>query len=260
MAEKTESSSSNMVRTTTPTSGSTSRKRRVASMPFRSGICMSMRITSGLTSVARSTASFPVAASPTTSISGSEPSTARRPSRTMRMVVCYQDADGALREEVSLRGRPFGAGNGRRASTQRATLRPALDGQRTAELLRPLAHRREAYAGDTVPGYPYAVVCDLHLQHTRSPVDREADEAGSGVRVARYVGDALPGRCGRRPPPRRRAAAAASPERPSRRPFYAPYIRPSSVPVESSTMPWLSACWRMDGMSPRSSRAGGLRP
>jgi hypothetical protein len=61
-----------------------------------------------------------------------------------------------------------------------------------AKLLRPLAHGGEAHLGDTLFGHARAVVCDLHLKHTRSSVDREADAAGLCVGVARDVGVAVP--------------------------------------------------------------------
>ena len=57
--------------------------RRVASSPFRTGMRTSMTTTSGRSSAALSTASWPLTASPTTSMSGWAPSSTEKPSRTM---------------------------------------------------------------------------------------------------------------------------------------------------------------------------------
>src|SRR5829696_4593195 len=70
----TESSSSKSVTTRTRTLGLCWRILRVASIPFTSGICRSINITSGCKSAARATASSPVFASPTTSNSGTDES------------------------------------------------------------------------------------------------------------------------------------------------------------------------------------------
>src|SRR6266540_1292132 len=61
--------------------GRASRISAVASMPLRRGIRTSMSTTSGMSSWARSTAWWPSAASPTTSMSGSESRTIWRPRR-----------------------------------------------------------------------------------------------------------------------------------------------------------------------------------
>src|SRR5206468_571096 len=81
MAAKTESSSSNMVMTSTPIRGLLCRMRLVASMPLGPGILRSIRITSGWRVRARVITSSPVPASPITSVSGTELSIVRTPSR-----------------------------------------------------------------------------------------------------------------------------------------------------------------------------------
>ena len=55
--------------------------RRVASTPFSPGMCRSMTTTSGWVSLASSTASVPLVAAPTSSVSGLSVSRAVRPSR-----------------------------------------------------------------------------------------------------------------------------------------------------------------------------------
>ena len=62
---------------------SVARIRRVASRPSSSGIRMSMRITSGCRRAAWTTASRPLLASATTSMSGSSASSSRKPARTI---------------------------------------------------------------------------------------------------------------------------------------------------------------------------------
>src|SRR5881296_2685161 len=57
--------------------------RRVASIPFNSGIATSMTTTFGVNCSASSTASRPLPASPTTSMSGCESSISRNPWRTI---------------------------------------------------------------------------------------------------------------------------------------------------------------------------------
>ena len=76
------SRSENAVKTTTLTSGSAARIRRVASMPSRSGISRSIRTTSGRAEPARAVASTPPAAAPTTSTCSRSSSSCRRPART----------------------------------------------------------------------------------------------------------------------------------------------------------------------------------
>ena len=71
------SESSEPAKATTRAVGNTSRIFFVASIPSRPGIPTSIRITSGESSTAFATASSPLAASPTTSISASSPSMVR---------------------------------------------------------------------------------------------------------------------------------------------------------------------------------------
>ena len=70
----TESSSSKIVTTKTRMLGLSCRILRVASMPFTSGICRPIKTTSGCICAARTIASSPVLASPTTSNSGTDKS------------------------------------------------------------------------------------------------------------------------------------------------------------------------------------------
>ncbi len=56
---------------------------RVASMPLSSGMRMSIRTTSGSSAATWRTASRPLTASPTTSMSGIAPSSTENPSRTI---------------------------------------------------------------------------------------------------------------------------------------------------------------------------------
>src|SRR5438105_558046 len=63
MRANTESSSSNIVTTSTPMCGVACTIRRVASMPLMPGICRSIKITSGWTLIAILTASSPLEAS-----------------------------------------------------------------------------------------------------------------------------------------------------------------------------------------------------
>jgi hypothetical protein len=79
-----------MVSMITPTLGWSAKMRRVASMPFMSGIWMSMRITSGVTAAAWVMASWPVAASPTTAVSAAAFSSAANPSRNS---LCHQQRE-----------------------------------------------------------------------------------------------------------------------------------------------------------------------
>ena len=73
---------SSMVIRITRVSGAASRMRRVASMPSIPGIRTSMKTTSGESSLAATTASSPLAASPTTKTASSDIASAvRRPSR-----------------------------------------------------------------------------------------------------------------------------------------------------------------------------------
>ena len=84
MADNTESMSSNMVRMITPILSLASKTLRVASMPFRPGICKSIRMTCGATVAACVTASSPLDASPTTSKPSTELNNERTPSRKKR--------------------------------------------------------------------------------------------------------------------------------------------------------------------------------
>ena len=81
IAANTESSSPNIVSITTLVRGLASTILRVASMPFICGIWMSMSTICGCALAAFSTASSPVAASPTTSYSDMEASMALSPWR-----------------------------------------------------------------------------------------------------------------------------------------------------------------------------------
>ena len=83
-ASYTYSSRSNVVRMTTRelSSRSSATISRVASMPFITGICTSMSTTSGSRRRVSVTASAPLPASPTTSMSSSDSRISRRPERT----------------------------------------------------------------------------------------------------------------------------------------------------------------------------------
>ena len=84
-APKTYSSSSNVVSTKTRVrlSAGSVVMRRVASSPSISGMRMSITTTSGFSARTCSSACAPVAASPTTSMSSRESSSARNPARTI---------------------------------------------------------------------------------------------------------------------------------------------------------------------------------
>jgi hypothetical protein len=81
MAAKTEASSSNIVSTSTPTSGFGASSSRGASMPFSSGICRSITTTSGSSAAAADTASLPFVTSARTSRPAAEPSSVTSPLR-----------------------------------------------------------------------------------------------------------------------------------------------------------------------------------
>ncbi len=83
IALSTVSSSSFIVSITTRTSGCRPVMKRVASMPSRCGIWMSITTTSGVVSSTTCRASRPSSAEPTTSTPSSAPSSATSPSRTM---------------------------------------------------------------------------------------------------------------------------------------------------------------------------------
>lgn len=72
-----------MVRTSTFASAFAATISRVASMPFSSGIRMSISTTSGWSAATWPTASRPFTASPTTSMSGIAFSSTEKPSRTI---------------------------------------------------------------------------------------------------------------------------------------------------------------------------------
>ena len=65
-----------------------------------------------------------------------------------------------------------------------ATLRRGPDDEHTAEFLCPLTHGGEPDSGDAITGHPYAVVCDLYLQHTRPTADRDTYAADPGLGVS----------------------------------------------------------------------------
>jgi hypothetical protein len=71
-----------MERMITRTAGQLSRMSQVASMPFSSGMVMSMSTTSGCSAWARLTASRPLPTVPTTAISPSACKMKLKPSRT----------------------------------------------------------------------------------------------------------------------------------------------------------------------------------
>src|SRR5688572_10459093 len=81
-AWRTSVSSECMLSIRTATSGEDSRILRVAVSPLTPGSAQSITITLGLSSPANRMASFPLAASPTTEISGSSSRSRRRPRRT----------------------------------------------------------------------------------------------------------------------------------------------------------------------------------
>jgi hypothetical protein len=82
MARVMSASVPNVVSTSTRTAGSLSRRVAMAAGPSSSGICRSISTTSGRNARASSTAWVPVAASPTSCMSGWVASIARSPSRT----------------------------------------------------------------------------------------------------------------------------------------------------------------------------------
>ncbi len=81
-ASYTYSSRSKVVSTSTRAAEPAARMRRVASMPSTSGIRTSINTTSGENLVAALTACSPLAASPTTVMSGSASRIIRKPVRT----------------------------------------------------------------------------------------------------------------------------------------------------------------------------------
>ena len=82
-ASKTYSSRSNVVRIKIRAALSAARMRRVACRPSSSGMRMSIRMTVGSKRAALSTASSPLLASATTSMSSSPASSMRKPARTI---------------------------------------------------------------------------------------------------------------------------------------------------------------------------------
>ena len=109
---------------------------RVASSPSRCGIRMSIRMTSGRSFRASATASVPSLASPTTSRSGAESTSTRKPPRT-----------SAWSSATTTRITRPPPRSGSWAAHAEAAVRPGTGGELPAEHRDPLAH-----ADDPVPG------------------------------------------------------------------------------------------------------------
>ena len=132
------------------------------------GIRTSISTTSGCSAAARSTASAPSAASPTTSMSGCADSNALNPART-------RPWSSASRTRVT--PAPPRAG----ATPRRASRRPARAGvERPAQRRRPLAHPAHARSGAAAPAVAGPVVGDddRHGVHVHPHDDRRARRAG----------------------------------------------------------------------------------
>src|SRR5215469_1341238 len=150
-AANTYSSRSKVVRmiTRTPAVSGAVVIRRVASMPSRSGIRTSIKTMSGLTARATSTASAPLAASPTTENPGVAAMMPQNPTRTSAW------SSATATEIVTSARRPGpGAVSGGRGAQERqrgvhleAAARQRAGGEVAAAQVRPLTH-----ADDAVPG------------------------------------------------------------------------------------------------------------
>src|ERR1041384_4619638 len=170
-------------------SGSSLRIWRVASRPLSVGMAMSMSTTSGRSLRARPTAWRPVSASPTTAISCSASSNARKPRRTTvwssassTFIFCIGHFLLVRREwNFHAHARAL-AGRGR-------------DGETAIDQPHALLHPHQPEAFFTV--HPkllihwkrFAVVLDLHLE--RTVVRAEEDLDAAGLRMAGHVGQAF---------------------------------------------------------------------
>src|SRR3954467_10201310 len=160
---------------------SAARMRRVAAIPSSSGMRMSISTTAGSKRAAFSTASAPVRASATTSMSGSPASRRRKPARTMawssatrtRMVMAGAPA-GTLRRARGVSQRPFQ----REAGGQHEAAAVHGAGAHLATVdLHPLADADEAMAEAVARRGAAAVVAHVDPQLARAVADDDVGAA-----------------------------------------------------------------------------------
>ena len=125
----------------------------MAASPSSTGIRMSISVTSGCSRVTTSTASWPFAASPTTSRSGSDSSSDRKPARTMPW--SSQMTMRVISRSLS----------GRRGGQPGAAAGGGLEPHRAAVQRHPLADADQAVTAVRRFGrYAAAVVLDLDVE------------------------------------------------------------------------------------------------
>src|SRR5829696_5744971 len=165
--------------------------RRVASMPPTPGMPRSMRMTSGWRSAASEMASSPSLASPTTSRSDAEASSALSPSRKWGWSSAMSVRIGStplclLRPKHIVPGSGFGATGQTRANTG-TTRRHGLYLEGSAELGRSFAHGRETDARTVTICDTLAIVGNLHAQPTNLLIEHETYDAVARLSVTHHV-------------------------------------------------------------------------
>ena len=143
MAANTESSSSNMVSTSTATSGATRPISRVAANPSSSGICRSSTATSGRCSTTSFTALAPVGGHADDLDVGQRPEQRGQPGPDDRVVVGQHHATAPRHRADQREPGPDPAAGGRRTG-----------GERAAQLGRALPHRLQPDARATTGRTP----------------------------------------------------------------------------------------------------------
>src|SRR5215217_3737552 len=161
-----------MVTTSTPMRGLMCRISRVASIPLMPGIWMSIRITSGCSSLASSIACSPLLASPTTSISGSEPNSPRMPSRK-------RGWSSAIRTRME--------------SSMLSHSSWRLYGASASQLFGTLTHRVRPHPHLVVLPETPAVIFYLQMQHVGFLIKCDAHRTFARPRMAYYVSHRLLG-------------------------------------------------------------------
>src|SRR5579871_4432776 len=164
-----------MLSITTAVRGLAARMRRVASMPLRLGMAMSMMTTSGVCSSARRILSRPSAASATTAMSGCFSSRARRPSRT----TVWSSASNMRMGIASVGYGEFGHGQLGGDHGSLAELR--VNAHAAAKAANPLLHAEEAHAPHESGIESHTIVAHRKKYATVLAGDRDLDGAGIAV-------------------------------------------------------------------------------
>src|SRR5215217_4856009 len=182
-----------MVTTSTPMRGLVCRISRVASIPLMPGILISIRITSGCSSLASSTACSPLLASPTTSISGSEPNSPRMPSRKREWSSAISTRmDSSMLSHSSWRCVSDGPAGQPGADKGTASFwRPY--GAAASQLFGTLTHRVRPHPHLVVLPETPAVIFYLQMQHVGFLIKCDAHRTFARPRMAYYVSHRLLG-------------------------------------------------------------------